>query len=198
MTGLAADVLATLAEATSRLVENLRRSVVVVHSASGYGSGLIWGGGELIVTNHHVLARPQAKVELFDGRRLTAEVVARDPYNDLAALSVGAKDLSAALIGDSRALRVGELIIAVGHPFGVRGSTALGIVSAVGKATWIGQTQRELLLANVLLAPGNSGGPLANLAGHVVGIASMVLSSRIALVIPSHVVNRFIATLSPK
>jgi serine protease Do len=193
--GLALDILATLGEETTRLVEHLRQSVVVVHSASGQGSGLIWDSEGLIVTNHHVLAHPHAEVELCEGRRVMAKVVARDPQNDLAALSVAGKGLPAALIGDSRALRVGELILAIGHPFGVRGSITLGIVSAIGSATWVGQAQRELLLADLLLAPGNSGGPLANLAGRVVGIASMVLSSGSALAVPTHVVSRFISTV---
>lgn len=193
MAGLAADVIGSLGGETSALVADLRRSVVLVHGARGHGSGVIWDSVGLIVTNHHVVGRDQAEVELTDGRRLAAMVVARDPHNDLALLRTGGRGIPAAPIGDSTTLRVGELIIAVGNPFGVRGSATLGIVSAVGNATWMGKARRELLQADVVLAPGNSGGPLADTDGRVVGVASMILSPGIAIAVPSHVVRRFLA-----
>src|SRR5260370_437997 len=120
---------ALLAREAAALVEELRQSVVLVQSRHGHGSGLIWDSAGLIVTNHHVVGGDHARVELSDGRRLSAAVVGRDLHNDLAALRVGASDLPAAAIGDATALRVGELIIAVGHPFGVRNAAALGIDS---------------------------------------------------------------------
>jgi serine protease Do len=189
----------------ARLVERLQPSVVWIESGRGHGSGLVWDGAGLIVTNDHVVAGDRARVELGDGRRLTACVVGRDPQNDLAALAAPAEDLSTpfrwvpAAIGDAVALRVGELIIAVGHPFGVRGTATLGIVSrALTRADHAGgraQGPRELLQADVDLAPGNSGGPLVNAAGEVVGIASMVVGPGIALAVPSHVVRRFVAAI---
>jgi serine protease Do len=203
---------APLATETLVLVERLRQSVVLVHSAYGHGSGVIWchsGTGSLIVTNHHVVDGNRAEVELaapsaggqFDGERppnltrLTATVVARDPHNDLALLRVDSGKISPAVVGDSTTLRVGELVIAVGNPFGVRGNATLGIVSAIGNHLWMGQTRRELLQADVALAPGNSGGPLADTRGRVVGIACMIASPGIALAVPAHVVNRFVAAL---
>ena len=199
MAGISANRLSLLGRETSVLVEDLRRSVVLVQSAHGHGSGLIWDSAGLIVTNHHVVARDQARVELSDGRLLAAAVVGRDVQNDLAALRVPALDLPAAAIGDSTALRVGELIIAVGHPFGVRGAATLGIVSRAPSGPdggdWLGRARRELLQADVDLAPGSSGGPLANAAGEVVGVASMVIGPGIALAVPSHLVRRFVAAL---
>jgi serine protease Do len=199
---MTATAFGPLAAEASRLVEALRRSVVVIRSGQGHGSGLIWGSEGVIVTNHHVVARDRAEVELTSGHRFTATVVARDPQNDLAALRLPARDpdalrgYPAAPLGDSTALRVGELIIAVGHPFGVLGAASLGIVSAIGRHTWMGRAERELLQADVALAPGSSGGPLANAAGGVVGIASMILSPGIAVAIPSHVVCRFVARIT--
>src|SRR5437763_13466041 len=180
MTIAMVNALAPLAAEASLLVEALRRSVVLVQDGRGHGSGLIWESEGLIVTNHHVVAHERAHVEMTSGERYTAAVVARDPRNDLALLRVPARDLPAPALGDSAALRVGELIIAVGNPFGVRGTASLGIVSAVGNRTWMGRAQRELVQADVSLAPGSSGGPLADAGGAVVGIASMVLSPGIA------------------
>jgi len=138
-----------------------------------------------------VVQGDRAVVELADGRHLEARVTARDRENDLALLRVSARDLPAAPVGDARNLRVGELILAVGHPWGVRETATLGIVSATGPGTWMGRTRRDLLQADVRLAPGNSGGPLADAGGRVVGIASMVMSPGVALAVPSHIVERF-------
>lgn len=196
MANLAAGVFAPLASEAWTLVEGLRKSVVVVHSGYGHGAGVIWDSTGLIITNHHVAGRDRAEVELIDGRRLVATVIGRDPRNDLAALRVDEQHLPAVPVGDSKALRLGELTIAVGHPFGVRGTATLGIISGIGRTAWAGYSQREVVQADVVLAPGNSGGPLVNAAGQVVGIASMVVSPGIALAVPSHIVNRFVATLS--
>jgi serine protease Do len=193
--GLTPNLSVPLALEASALVEALRRSVVRVDAADGHGAGVIWTGAGVIVTSHHVVSRDRAEVELYDGSRRVGAVVARDPHNDLAALRVPAQDLCAAPIGDAIGLRVGELILAVGHPFGVRGMATLGIVSAPVGPSRQGRWHRELLQADVALAPGNSGGPLADASGRVVGIASMVLGPGIAIAIPSHVVNRFVATI---
>jgi serine protease Do len=143
-------------------------------------------------------------VETPDGQHLPAAwVLARDDENDLAALQVPvAPNLTlppAVSVGDARALRVGEIIIAVGNPLGVRGTATLGIVSATpGSATWMDADgdRCDLLQADVTLAPGNSGGPLADTSGRVVGIVSMILSPGIALAVPSHVVERFLAAIA--
>jgi S1-C subfamily serine protease len=186
---------ALLAAETVALAAALRLSLVRVTDGRGHGSGVIWDDEGLIVTSHHVVTHESARVELADGRRLPAVVVGRDWRNDLAALRVAARDLPAAAIGDSRSLRVGELLLAVGHPFDVRGAVTLGIVSAAGSGTWMGRSRREVLQADVSLAPGSSGGPLADAAGRVVGIASMIAGPGIAIAVPSHVVRRFVAEL---
>lgn len=194
----ALNALAGVAAQTTELIETLRRSVVLVRGRDGHGAGVIWEAQGVIVTNDHVVRGDRAVVELADGRHLEARVTARDHEQDLALLRVPARDLSAAPVGDSRDLRVGELIIAVGHPWGVRETATLGIVSATGPGTWLGRTRRDLLQADVRLAPGNSGGPLADARGRVVGIASMVMSPGVALAVPSHVVERFVRSASAR
>ena len=180
-----------LGEQTSRLVEGVRRSVVVVHTHNGHGAGVVWDKSGLIVTSSHVVPRDgNFTVELADGLRLAAGIAARDRENDLALLQVTADDLPrnglhVAPAGDSSALRVGEIIVAVGHPRGVRGTATFGIVSAASPRLGTGRGRREVLQADITLAPGNSGGPLVNTRGEVVGIACMILGTSIALAIPS-------------
>ncbi len=181
-----------LSQETSALVDWLRRSVVVIEGRQGHGSGVIWRADGLIVTNHHVAPGRQATVELWDERRFRGVVIARDPVNDLAAIRIPAGDLPAAAIADSRNVHVGELIVAVGHPLGVRDNASLGIISAVKCVMRRGRQECDILHADVELAPGNSGGPIADIGGRVLGIASMIVSPGIAVAVPSHVIERFL------
>jgi serine protease Do len=129
----------------------------------------------------------RADVLLADTRRLLARVAARDPVNDLALLRVEAGGLPAVEVAAARAVRPGELVLAVGHPFGLRNAVTVGLV--------IGRTTREhgraVIQADVLLGPGNSGGPLANARGQVIGINAMVAGG-LALAVPSHLVERLV------
>jgi serine protease Do len=179
------DVEQALEETATRV----RASVVEVRSG-GSGAGTVWRREGLIVTNHHVAGRDQADVILADGRNYRATVTARDPQNDLAVLRVPALDLLPATIGDARTLRPGELVLAVGHPFGVRGALTVGVVSNAHRP--VGQDRsRELVVADVRLGPGNSGGPLTDAWGRVVGINAMVAGG-MALAVPSHLVTRLL------
>ena len=168
------------------VAERLRRSTVEVRSQgrghSGNGSGVIWTAGGLILTNAHVARAPEAEVELWDGRRVRARVTSRDPRRDLAALRVEATGLEAATPGDSGALRTGEMVIAVGNPLGFAGALSTGIVHGIGMQ-WI--------YADVRLAPGNSGGPLADAKGRVVGINTAVVNG-LGAAIPSATVLDFV------
>jgi serine protease Do len=172
------------------VAERLRRSTVLVQPGGrGSGSGVIWSGDGLIVTNAHVARGSRVDVSLWDGREFRAEVTSRDLRRDVAALRIEAKDLHAAEIGDSSRVRAGELAIAVGNPLGFLGAMTSGIVHAVGHLRGLGS--REWVQADVRLAPGNSGGPLADSRGHVIGINTMV-AGRLALAIPSNDVTRFL------
>jgi serine protease Do len=172
--------------------ERLRRSTVQVNLAlpeagrraaqpSG-GSGIIWNSDGLILTNAHVARTPEAEVELWDGRRFAARLVARDARRDLATLRIAATGLEAATPGDSAALRPGELVIAVGNPMGFAGALSTGIVHSSG-AHWIH--------ADVQLAPGNSGGPLANAHGQVVGVNTAIVNG-LGAAVPSKVAVDFL------
>jgi serine protease Do len=176
--------------AFGEVAEQLRRSTVLIAAGDrGSGSGVIWGGDGLIVTNAHVARGSHARVELWDGRELTASITSRDPQLDLAALRISANDLPQASSADSSKLRPGELAIAVGNPLGFVGALTTGVIHAVGPLGGIGS--RTWVQANVRLAPGNSGGPLADARGRVIGINTMV-AGRLALAIPSNAVHQFL------
>lgn len=135
----------------------------------------------------------RATVHTADGRRLEARVVKRDDVRDLAELRVSARGLPAARAGDSDALRPGQLVLALGHPLGVANALSLGVVHAVGAhPTRLPGDRRRWVQADVRLAPGNSGGPLADARGRVVGVNSMI-SAGLALAVPSRAVERFLA-----
>jgi serine protease Do len=181
---------AHLAEELAAVAERLRRATVQVRGRGrGGGSGVIWRPDGVIITNAHVTHGPRATVVLADGRAFDAVVTAKDPWLDLAVLTVAVGGLPAASIGDSKALRVGELVFAVGHPWGVTGALTIGIIHVTAPAHT--PSSRGWIQADVRLAPGNSGGPLADARGHVIGINSMIVGG-LALAVPSHMVNRFL------
>jgi serine protease Do len=170
------------------VAERLRRSTVQVQQtrgrAQGGGSGIIWSADGLIITNAHVAHGSHAKVSLWDGTAYDASVLNRDTRRDLASLKIHATGLPAATPGDSSALRVGELVIAIGNPFGFIGALTTGVVHALpGRQLWVA--------ADVRLAPGNSGGPLADAQGRVIGINTMIAGG-LALAVPSNAVGKFL------
>ena len=173
------------------VTERLRRITVQVHGSSGgTGSGVIWISNGLIVTNAHV-ARDTAAVVLPGGRAIEARGLAWDPEYDLAALALDAEGLSAADVGDSDRLRVGDLVVAVGSPFGLVGAVTAGVIHAIGPRRTAGSS---FIRADLRLAPGNSGGPLADARGRVIGVNAMIVGG-LALAVPSRVVARFLAPL---
>jgi serine protease Do len=172
------------------IAENLRRSTVLIHAgARGNGSGVIWSSDGIIVTNAHVARRAQLRVRLWDARELDAALVSSDRVRDIAALRVNAKNLPAASSADSSLVRPGELAIAIGNPLGFVGALTTGVVHAVGPLPGLGP--QSWVQAGVRLAPGNSGGPLADAAGRVIGINTMV-AGRLALAVPSNAVTDFL------
>jgi len=172
------------------IAEKLRRSTVLIEAGGrGSGSGVIWRNDGLIVTNAHVARGSGARVQLWDGREFEARVAARDPRLDLAALRISANDLPAVEAADSEELRPGELAIAIGNPLGFVGALTTGVIHAVGPLRGFGS--RAWVQASVRLAPGNSGGPLADASGRVIGINTMV-AGRLALAIPSNAASNFL------
>ena len=169
------------------VAEQLRRSTVQVQSPGrqGSGSGVIWSKDGVIVTNAHVARDSRAKVALWDGSAHEATLVSRDTRRDLASLKIDASGLPAATPGDSGALRVGELVIAVGNPLGFIGALTTGVVHSL-------PNRRRWVAADVRLAPGNSGGPLADAQGRVIGINTMIAGG-LALAVPSNAVGEFLS-----
>jgi len=143
----------------------------------GTGSGFIFEADGYIITNHHVVENAdQIIVRLADRREFEAELIGSDPQSDIALLKIDAGKLPTLKFGDSKILRAGEWVVAIGSPFNFEQSVAAGIISATGRST---NTQQYVpfIQTDVAINPGNSGGPLLNLDGEVVGINSWILSS---------------------
>jgi serine protease Do len=174
------------------IAEQLRRSTVLVLAGErGNGSGVIWSADGVIVTNAHVARASQMRVQLWDGREFAADLVSRDTRRDLAELRIKAANLPAAAAADSSQVRPGELAIAIGNPLGFVGALTTGVIQAVGPLRRFGS--QPWVQADVRLAPGNSGGPLADAHGRVIGINTMV-AGRLALAVPSNAVTNFLAS----
>jgi serine protease Do len=173
------------------IAEKLRRSTVHVQAPGGRGSGsgIIWDSSGIVVTNAHVVGNSrQLRVELWDKRAYEASIRSIDYGQDLASLQIKGAGLPAAEIADSEGLRVGELVIAVGNPLGFTGALTTGVVHAIAP---MNGGRRRWIQASVRLAPGNSGGPLADARGRVIGINTMV-SGPLGLAIPSSTAARFV------
>jgi serine protease Do len=172
------------------IAEQLRCSTVLIHAGSrGNGSGVIWTSDGIIMTNAHVARSSALRVQLWDGRELSAEIMSRDPRRDLAALHINGEDLPAARPADSSKVRPGELAIAIGNPMGFVGALTTGVIHAVGPLRGLGT--QSWVQASVRLAPGHSGGPLGDAQGRVIGINTMV-ANRLALAVPSNAVRQFL------
>jgi len=176
-------------------------SIVQVHTEGrGAGTGIIWNADGYIITNNHVVAKDNAKVQVYlaDGRTLDAKVLHRNPRLDLALLKA-TEDLPEPLtIGDSAALRVGEWVFAIGHPWGQRWIITAGIMSAIRTAKLAEDVTTQYIQSDVLLAPGNSGGPLLNADGSVVGINAMIFGGDLSVSIPTNVVTNWLASLTKR
>ncbi len=178
----------------SGVVETVRRSLVqITNGRGGAGAGTIWHEDGLIITNAHVIAgRGHLKVTLPDGRVFPARLLTADPERDLAALSIQADNLQTITVGDSRQLRPGQWVLALGHPWGVIGAVTAGVVIATGRPPELPAQRGEFIQVGLPLRPGHSGGPLVDEQGRLVGLNTMITGPSVGLAVPSHVVKEFL------
>lgn len=175
-------------------VERVGPAVVSIRTAAGRrpigaGAGVIFAPDGLALTNFHVIAQARRiEATLTDGRTLATEVVGQDPFSDLAVLRLDARELPAAMLGESQALKVGQLAIAIGNPLGYHNTVSAGVISALGRTLRGvgGRLIENVIQTDASLNPGNSGGPLVDGRGRVVGIntAMNLYAQNIGLAIP--------------
>jgi S1-C subfamily serine protease len=169
------ELLDAYSRAVTDAVDLVGPAVVKIAGAPGEGSGAILTPDGLILTNAHVVdGVGHPRVTMTDGRTFDADVVGRDPHTDLAVVRVGANGASLpfATFGDSRAVRVGQIAIAIGNPFGFDHSVTAGVVSALGRSlrAQSGRLMDDVIQTDAALNPGNSGGPLVTTRGEMIGI----------------------------
>ena len=179
------DLLDAYSRAVIDAVDAVGPAVVKIDAARGAGSGVIVAPDGLVLTNSHVIHQAaRTTVTLPDGRTRRADVVGDDPDTDLAVVRLevlGGESVPWARFGDSRSLRVGQIAIAIGNPFGFHHSVTAGVVSALGRSLRArsGRLMDDVIQTDAALNPGNSGGPLVTSRGDVIGInTAMILPAQ--------------------
>jgi len=182
----------TFTQVMNELVQQVLPSLVVVRGHRfGAGAGIVWDANGLILTNNHVVGRRLPIVVLQNDQEYESRLLARDPDVDLALLSIDATDLTP-LKPVSVSPRVGEMVFAFGHPWGQRNAVTRGIVSALVSAQNRRGDKLPVVRSDAPLAPGNSGGPLVNASGEVVGINAMIIGGDQSVSIAASVARDFV------
>ncbi len=196
-----ANILDAYSHAVTGVVETVGPSVVHIEAAEkGGGSGFLFSTEGFILTNSHVVHEAKAlRANLADGRSFDAELVGDDPGTDQAVIRIRAHGLKAAEFGDSTTLRVGQMAIAIGNPYGFQNTVTAGVVSALGRSL---RAENGRLIDNVIqtdaaLNPGNSGGPLLDSRGRVIGVNTAVIlpAQGLCFAVPSEVSRRVVPVL---
>lgn len=182
----------TFTQVIDDLVQQVMPSLVIVRGHRyGAGAGIVWDASGLILTNNHVVGRRTPVVILQNDGEYESRLLARDPDVDLALLKIEATDLTP-LKPISGSPRVGEMVFAFGHPWGQRNTVTRGIVSALTFAQNRRGDKLPIVRSDVPLAPGNSGGPLVNASGEVIGINAMIVGGDQSVSIAASVANDFV------
>ena len=188
------SLFAQLNDELAEMIAHVQQSVVQIRDHSrGAGAGTIWHPDGLIVTNAHVVHRGPLQVALADGRVLNAKLLARDDERDLAALAVEADGLPVIQPGNSKALQAGQWVCAVGHPWGITNAATGGIV--IGLSHRIPELpigQNDWVVADLHLRPGNSGGPLVDVSGRLVGVNTMMTGLGVGMAVAVDTVKDFL------
>lgn len=189
MSPLAMGAARALSSNLATLETMLKQAVLEVRTAErSSGAGIIWGGAGLVITNAHCAPRGSEIHVETHGRWRPAQLLAYHPQHDLALLAAPGVSGPFLPLRDAESLRVGELVFAHGHPLGVRDAVAMGVVNTIARDA---RNAPRWIVADVRLAPGNSGGPLVDADGNLVGINSMVVNG-LGLAIPASLVERFV------
>ena len=200
LTALSKELAAISRQSPGRVYEKVYKSVVVIRTSLGQGSGFIYGEN-LILTNWHVVEGVnEADVQFYDHTRTTASVLATDPYSDVAVLKIERKPADAIplTLADSSQIWIGETVVAIGNPLGLTGSLSLGVISQVNRLLDLYPIIVPVLQLDITIAPGSSGGPLLNLDGEVIGITNAGTSVGFNFAIPSNIVKRVASDLISK
>src|SRR5881409_1322788 len=189
------DELDAYSRAVMSVVERLSPSVASVKVRRGSGSAVAITADGFLLTSAHVVGRSsRGDASFTDGRTFSFELVGADPLSDLAVLRADARDLAPAELGDAEALRVGQLVVAIGNPYGYAGSVTAGVVSALGRSLPVsdGRVVDNVIQTDAALNPGNSGGALADGHARVVGINTAVAGFGLGLAVPINETTRTI------
>lgn len=184
-------------DSAAAAVERVRSSLVqIIGDEGSIGAGTIWHSDGLILTNAHVALegeRPRRfRVGLHDGRTYDAQILAYDRQRDLAALTINARDLPTIALGNSRDLRPGQWLMAIGHPWGVLDAVTAGVVIGTGDRLPEVGDDREWIALDMKMRPGHSGGPLFNSEGELMGINTMIRGPEVSFAVPVDVVKLFL------